>query len=79
LITLLIGKCGHFSPTSAVTSHRQNQIDAYRALSGVPVVLNTSFNGADEPIVCTPDDAVRTYLACGLDALVIGPYVVDRP
>ncbi|MPZ81909.1 MAG: carbamoyltransferase [Actinophytocola sp.] len=54
-------------------------IDAYRALSGVPVVLNTSFNGADEPIVCTPDDAVRTYLACGLDALVIGPYVVDRP
>jgi carbamoyltransferase len=53
-------------------------LDAYQALAGVSVVLNTSFNGADEPIVCTPQDAVRTFIDCGLDALVIGSYVVER-
>ncbi|MFJ6620038.1 carbamoyltransferase [Kitasatospora sp. NPDC091335] len=55
-----------------------NVIDAYRQLSGLPVVLNTSFNGADEPIVCTPSDAVATFLRCGLDALVVGPFVVEE-
>lgn len=54
-------------------------IEQFRRLSGLPVVLNTSFNGADEPIVCTPDDAVRTFLACDLDALVIGGYVAVAP
>lgn len=53
-------------------------IEQFRRLTGLPVVLNTSFNGADEPIVCTPDDAVRTFLACGLDALVIGGYLAIR-
>lgn len=55
-----------------------NVIDAYHELSGLPVVLNTSFNGADEPIVCTPSDAVSTFLRCGLDALVAGPYVIEE-
>ncbi|MGW3183208.1 carbamoyltransferase family protein [Kitasatospora sp. NPDC001119] len=55
-----------------------NVIDAYSQLSGLPVVLNTSFNGADEPIVCTPSDAVATFLRCGLDALVVGPFVVEE-
>ncbi|MEV6973435.1 carbamoyltransferase C-terminal domain-containing protein [Kitasatospora sp. NPDC093806] len=50
-------------------------IDAFRQQSGVPIVLNTSFNGADEPIVCTPDDAVATFVRCGLDGLVIGRFV----
>lgn len=53
-------------------------INAYHAISGVPVVLNTSFNGAEEPIVCSPADAVRTFLRCGLDTLIIGPYAVER-
>lgn len=54
-------------------------IEQFRLLTGLPVVLNTSFNGADEPIVCTPEDAVRTFLTCGLDALVIGDYVAVQP
>jgi len=54
-------------------------IEHFRRLTGVPVVLNTSFNGADEPIVCTPEDAVRTFLACELDALVIGDYLAVPP
>ncbi|MFF4339317.1 carbamoyltransferase [Kitasatospora sp. NPDC001540] len=51
-------------------------IREYHRLSGVPVLLNTSFNGADEPIVCTPQDAVDTFVRCGLDGLVIGSSVV---
>jgi len=41
-------------------------------------VLNTSFNVQGEPIVCTPSDALRTFYTCGLDSLVIGPFVLDK-
>ena len=45
----------------------------------VPVVLNTSFNGPEEPIVRTPSEAVAMYRRSGLDALVLGDLVVtDR-
>lgn len=53
-------------------------IEAYRQLSGLPVVLNTSFNEADEPIVCSPQDAARSFISCGLDAFVIGQYLVRK-
>lgn len=46
--------------------------------TGHPVVLNTSFNVRGEPIVCTPLDALRTFHSTGLDALVIGDFVVDK-
>ena len=46
--------------------------------TGVPVVLNTSFNLRGEPIVCTPTDAVRTFFSSGMDALVIGSFVVEK-
>ncbi len=51
---------------------------AFEALSGVPVLLNTSFN-VQEPIVCTPQDAVRTFLRTEVDWLVMGNLVVTRP
>lgn len=44
---------------------------------GVPVVLNTSFNVAGEPIVESPADAVNTYLKTDIDILVIGNYIVE--
>jgi carbamoyltransferase len=50
----------------------------FGALTGVPVLLNTSFNRAREPIVCTPADAVACFLRGGLDALAIGDYLVRR-
>ena len=53
-------------------------IESFRARTGVPVVLNTSFNAAGEPIVCTPDDAIRTFLATRLDALILGDFLVTR-
>ena len=38
----------------------------------MPIVLNTSFNLNGEPIVCAPEDAVRTFYSCGLDVLYLG-------
>lgn len=46
--------------------------------TGVPVVMNTSFNLRGEPIVCTPTDAIRTFFSSGMDALVIGNFVVEK-
>jgi carbamoyltransferase len=46
--------------------------------SGIPVVMNTSFNLRGEPIVCAPTDAVRTFFSSGMDALVIGSYLVEK-
>ena len=47
--------------------------------TGIPVVLNTSFNVAGEPIVETPEDAIRTFLHSGMDELYIGHNVAARP
>jgi carbamoyltransferase len=49
---------------------------AFGRRTGVPVLLNTSFNVAGEPIVESPDDALRTFLACGMDLLVLGDHVI---
>lgn len=49
-----------------------------KELTGIGAVLNTSFNVQGEPIVRTPAEAVRTFLACGIDVLVIDHYVVYK-
>lgn len=46
--------------------------------TGVPVVMNTSFNLRGEPIVNSPTDAVRTFFSSGIDALVIGHFLVEK-
>lgn len=46
--------------------------------TGVPVLMNTSFNLKGEPIVCTPADAISTFLRCGMDALVIGCLLIKK-
>lgn len=53
-------------------------ISEFDKLTGVPLVLNTSFNQRGEPIVCTPRDALRTFFSSGLDVLFIGPYRVVK-
>lgn len=53
-------------------------LTAFEAATGCPLLLNTSFNRAGEPIVATATDAIRSAQACGVDALVVGNYVVDR-
>jgi carbamoyltransferase len=54
-------------------------IAEYQKLSGVPCLVNTSFNMHEEPIVCTPAEAVRAFLDGGLDGLSIGPFYARRP
>jgi carbamoyltransferase len=53
-------------------------IAAFHRLTGVPIVLNTSFNAAGEPIVCTPQDALRTFNNTDLDLLVMGPFIARK-
>lgn len=54
-------------------------IDAFWQRTGCPVILNTSFNLRGQPIVCTPSDAVQTFLACDIDALAAGPFMARKP
>jgi carbamoyltransferase len=53
-------------------------ISAFAERSGVPVVINTSFNTRGKPIVCTPRDALECFFTSPLDVLAIGPYVVEK-
>jgi carbamoyltransferase len=53
-------------------------IRAFEARTGVPLLLNTSFNVAGMPIVCSPDDAAGCFLECGLESLVLGPVRVRK-
>ncbi|MFE6776294.1 carbamoyltransferase [Streptomyces sp. NPDC057702] len=53
-------------------------IDRFRALTGIPCVLNTSFNLAGEPIVNSPENAVATFQKSDLTALVMGDYLVKK-
>lgn len=51
----------------------------YYRRTGIPSLINTSFNMHEEPIVCTPDDAVRAFVRGHLDCLVLGPFLVEAP
>lgn len=53
-------------------------LTAFKELTDCPILLNTSFNVMGEPIVCSPQDAIRTFLNCGLDVLVMGNYVIKK-
>ncbi len=54
-------------------------LKAFQARTGVPVLVNTSFNTRGEPIVCTPRDAVESFWTSPLDALAIGPFLLEKP
>ena len=54
-------------------------LKAFQARTGVPVLVNTSFNTRGEPIVCTPRDAIECFWTSPLDALVIGSFLLEKP
>ncbi|MGE0806633.1 MAG: carbamoyltransferase C-terminal domain-containing protein, partial [Burkholderiaceae bacterium] len=54
-------------------------LEAFGRLTGVPVLINTSFNVRGEPIVCTPKDALDAFFSTPLDALAIGPFLLEKP
>jgi len=53
-------------------------IERFEQKTGLPVVLNTSFN-ENEPIVCSPSEAIDCYLRTKMDVLVIGPFICSKP
>ena len=62
----------------AVNPLYHDLIAAFAERTGVPVVINTSFNTRGKPIVCTPRDALECFFTSPLDVLAIGPYVVEK-
>jgi carbamoyltransferase len=53
-------------------------LDAFEALTGTPVLINTSFNVRGEPIVCSPADALACFLSTGMDLLVVDHFVLRK-
>jgi len=53
-------------------------VKAFQARTGVPILVNTSFNTRGEPIVCTPRDAIECFWTSPLDALVIGSFLLEK-
>lgn len=75
----------HLGTARIQTVHRETSpfyhrlIDCFGNATGVPVLLNTSFNVRGEPIVNSPADALNTFENSGIDNLVIGNFLVDKP
>jgi carbamoyltransferase len=63
--------------TSAANPRYYALISAFRDLTGVPLVLNTSFND-NEPIVCRPEEALDCFLRTQMNALVLGDFLVTK-
>ncbi|SEC16316.1 carbamoyltransferase [Streptomyces sp. 2314.4] len=55
-----------------------NLLRVFGCITGTPVLVNTSFNVRGEPIVCTPEDAVKTFLRTEIDYLCLGDNILDR-
>jgi carbamoyltransferase len=53
-------------------------IKEFEALTGLPCIINTSFNKRGEPIVCSPADAVHSFLNMNLDYLILGDFIAAR-
>jgi len=53
-------------------------IEAFRRLTGCPVIVNTSFNVRGEPIVCTPEDAYRCFMRTNMDVLVLESFILEK-
>jgi carbamoyltransferase len=88
---ILPGKAGqipavrHVDGTARIqtVNRRQNEryydlVKAFRERTGVPVLINTSFNTRGKPIVCSPRDAVECFWSSPLDALVIGSFILEK-
>jgi carbamoyltransferase len=54
-------------------------VDEYRKITGLPSLINTSFNMHEEPIVCSPGDAIRGFIDGGLDSLALGNFLLLNP
>ena len=77
-VTHIDNSARHQSVTETNNPNFYKLIKSFYDKTGVPVLLNTSFNGPKEPIVETPTDAIRSFYETGLDFLVIGNFIVSK-
>jgi carbamoyltransferase len=75
----------HVDRTARIQTIRRTQnpiyydvIKAFEKKTGVPILINTSFNTRGKPIVCTPKDALECFWTSPMDALVIGPFLIRK-
>ncbi|HEU4684760.1 MAG TPA: carbamoyltransferase C-terminal domain-containing protein, partial [Nitrospira sp.] len=75
----------HVDGTARVQTIRRGQhplyydlLRAFERRTGVPILVNTSFNTRSEPIVCSPRDAIEAFCTSPLDALVIGSFLLEK-
>jgi carbamoyltransferase len=81
----LIPAVRHTDGTARVQTINEEQhpqyyrlLQAFKEITGVPVLINTSFNTLGKPIVCTPRDAVECFWSSPFDALIIGSYLITK-
>ena len=63
--------------TSSIKPRYHKLIESFRDLTGIPMVLNTSFN-ENEPVVCKPEEALDCFLRTKMDKLVLGHVIIAR-
>jgi carbamoyltransferase len=75
----------HVDGTARIQTVNQRQhalyydlLTEFKKLTGVPVLVNTSFNTRGEPIVCTPRDAIECFWTSPFDALVINSFLLEK-
>ncbi len=75
----------HVDGTARIQTVNRNQhalyhdlLQEFKKLTGVPVLINTSFNTLGKPIVCTPRDAIECFWTSPFDALIIGSFIVEK-
>ena len=80
-----VSACTHVDYSARIQTVHEDTNPRYHALisaferkTGVPIIVNTSFNVRGEPIVCTPNDAIRCFLGTDMDVLVMENYVVRK-
>jgi carbamoyltransferase len=82
----LIPAVRHIDGTARIQTVRRQDaplvhalLNAFARLTGVPVLVNTSFNTLGQPIVCSPRDALECFWTSPMDALAIGPFLIEKP
>jgi carbamoyltransferase len=77
-VTHVDGTCRPQLISKQINERFWELLDNFRQYTGVPVILNTSFNIKGEPIVCSPRDAIKCFFDTGLDLLCIGDFIVTK-
>jgi len=64
--------------TEAQNPRYYRLIREFERITGLSLILNTSFNDRNEPLVCTPEDAVKCFLNTNIDILIAGNYIISK-